>query len=129
MNCYMQVYGSGNYDLAILGWHLSAYPSYLCEWFMPLDQNPFAYNGSRSSLGGGERLVTACAAWSQVDDLDMAKHHAFEVQSVLMEDLPLIPLYANARVDAYRNIRYPFAKPVDGLGGLYGAPELAIPIR
>lgn len=123
------VYSSGNYDLAILGWHLSAYPSYLCEWFMPLDQNPFAYNGSRSTSGGSERLVSACEAWSQSDNLDMAKAQAFAVQTVLMEDLPLIPLYANTRVDAYRNIRYPFAKLVDGLGGLYGAPGLAIPIR
>ena len=122
------VYSSGNYDLAILGWHLSAYPSYLCEWFMPLDQNPFAYNGSRSALRGGKRLLTACEAWSQVSDLDTAKAYAFEVQSALMDALPLIPLYTSTRVDAYRNIRYPFAKLVDGLGGLYGAPELAIPI-
>jgi ABC-type transport system substrate-binding protein len=121
------VYGSGNYDLALLGWHLSAYPFYLCEWFMPLDQNPFAYNGSRSTLGGGEWLASVCEAWSQVSDLDMAKTYAFEVQSALMEDLPLIPLYTGVRVDAYRNIRYPFANIVDGLGGLYGAPGLAIP--
>jgi hypothetical protein len=94
---------------------------------MPLDQNPFAYNGSRSTLGGGEWLALVCEAWSQVSDLDMAKTYAFEVQSALMEDLPLIPLYTGVRVDAYRNIRYPFANIVDGLGGLYGAPGLAIP--
>jgi peptide/nickel transport system substrate-binding protein len=122
------VYNSGDYDMALLGWRLSAYPSYLCEWFMPLDQNPFAYNGSKSALGGDERLESACEAWSQVSDLDMARAYAFEVQSALMADLPLIPLYTSVRVDAYRNIRYPFAKVVDGLGFLYGAPELVIPI-
>jgi peptide/nickel transport system substrate-binding protein len=122
------VYSSGNYDLALLGWHLSAYPSYLCEWFMPLDRNPFAYNGSRPTLGGGERLVSVCEAWSQTSDLETAKAYAFEVQSALMENLPLIPLYTSVRVDAYRNIRYPFAKIVDGLGCLYGAPGLAIPV-
>lgn len=122
------VYSSGNYDLALLGWHLSAYPSYLCEWFMPFSQNPFAYNGSRSPLGGGERPRSACEAWSQIMDLDLAKAYAFEVQSALMEDLPLIPLYTGIRVDAYRNVRYPFTKVVDGLGGMYGVPGLAIPI-
>ena len=122
------VYSSGNYDMALLGWHLSAYPSYLCEWFMPFDQNPFAYDGSRSLLGGGERLRSACEAWSQIMDLDLAKAYAFEVQSALMEDLPLIPLYTSIRVDAYRNVRFPFTKVVDGLGGTYGVPGLAIPV-
>jgi hypothetical protein len=69
----------------------------------------------------------ACKGWSQVSDLEFARAHAFEVQSILMEDLTLVPLYTGIRVDAYRNIRYPFAKVVDGLEGLYGAPELAIP--
>jgi ABC-type oligopeptide transport system substrate-binding subunit len=58
----------------------------------------------------------------------MANIHAFEAQTILMRDLPLIPLYSEMRVDAYRNIRYPFTEVVDGLGGLYGALELAIPI-
>lgn len=114
------VYGSGGYDMALLGWRLSAYPAYLCDWFTPLGQNPFAYNGSRQG--------SACEAWAQVNDLDMAKTHAFEVQSALMQDLPLIPLYANVRVDAYRNVRYPFGEVIDGLGGLYGAPAVAIPV-
>ena len=114
------VYGSRDYDMALLAWRLSAYPSYLCGWFLPLEQNPFAY--------GGSSLTSACEAWSQTNDLDMARNHAFEVQSVLMHDLPLIPLYSDVRVDAYRNIQYPFSKLVDGLGGLYGAPGLAMPI-
>ena len=121
------VYSSGDYDLALLGWHLSSYPSYLCDWFMPLDRNPFAYNGSRPTLEGGNRLVSACDAWAQAIDLGMAKTYAFEVQSALMENLPFIPLYTTVRVDAYRNIRYPFAQIVDGLGGLYGAPGLVMP--
>jgi ABC-type transport system substrate-binding protein len=121
------VYSSGDYDLALLGWHLSSYPSYLCDWFMPLDRNPFAYNGNSFTLGGGERLLSACEAWSQVSDLEMARTYAFEVQSALMENLPFIPLYTTIRVDAYRNIRYPFAQIVDGLGDLYGAPGLVMP--
>lgn len=113
------VYSSGNFDLALLGWRLSAYPAYLCEWFTLPGRNPFAYNGSSHR--------SACEAWSQVTDLDTAKAHALAVQSALMDELPLIPLYTGIRVDAYRNIRYPFPRIVDGLGGLYGAPGLAIP--
>jgi ABC-type transport system substrate-binding protein len=125
------VYGSGDYDVAMLGWRLSAYPAYLCEWFIPLEQNPFAYNGSRPALSaqmsGGEGLGTACEAWGQTGDLEQAKAHVFDIQSILTQDLPLIPLYTVLRVDAYRNVSYPFTGVVDGLSSLYGAPVLAIP--
>lgn len=114
------VYGSGNYDMAILGWSLSAYPAYLCEWFTPGEQNIFAYNGSR--------LMAECEAWEGTSDLKQAQAYASEIQSILMGDLPLIPLYTGVRIDAYRNVRYPFENIIGGLSGLYGAPALAIPI-
>jgi len=113
------VYGSGAYDMAILGWRLSTYPAYLCDWFVPLAQSPFAY--------GGSGLGSACEAWDQTSDLEVARTHMRDIQSILSQDLPLIPLYSEVRVDAYRNISYPFENVVDGLGGLYGAPLLAIP--
>jgi len=117
---FYAVYGSGDYDMALLGWHLSAYPSFLCEWFLADGQNPFAYIGSS--------LLSACEAWSQTSDLEVARQYAFEVQSILAQDLPLIPLYGSVRYEAYRNVRYPFPEVVDGLTGLYGAPALAQPI-
>jgi ABC-type transport system substrate-binding protein len=115
------VYGSGEFDMAILGWRLSAYPAYLCDWFFPAAEKSLQYEGSR--------LRSACEEWSQSVDLEQARIYSYEAQSALMQDLPLIPLYALLRYDAYRNVRYPFAQIVDGLGGLYGAPALAIPIQ
>jgi ABC-type transport system substrate-binding protein len=114
------VYSSRDYDMALLGWRMATYPAYLCEWFAPPGQDPFAYNGSRHT--------SLCEAWAQVNELDSAKTYAFEIQSILMRDLPLIPLYANVRVDAFRNIHYPFTEVIDGLAGLYGATELAVPV-
>jgi ABC-type transport system substrate-binding protein len=114
------VYGSGEYDLALLGWQLSGYPAYLCEWFPPSGQNPFAYDGNR--------LKSACEAWSQATDLQLAQDHAYEVQSILMQDLPMIPLFLVVRYDAFRNVRYPFGAVIDGLSGVYAAPGLAVPI-
>jgi len=122
------VYSSREYDMALLGWRLGAYPGYLCEWFTPSGQNPFAYNGSRPDMSENEGLLYACNAWAQLSNLETAQAWAFQVQSVLMRDLPLIPLYADARVDAYRNVHYSFQEVVNGLGGLYGAPGQAIPI-
>lgn len=125
---FYAVYGSRDYDMALLGWSLSVYPSYLCDWFLPSERNPFGYYGSNPTLSGDTGLVATCEAWNQVSDLETTKIHASKVQSILMHDLPLIPLYTSVRVDAYRNVRFPFTEVVDGLGGLYGAPALVIPI-
>jgi peptide/nickel transport system substrate-binding protein len=114
------VYGSRDYDMALLGWQLSSYPDYMCDWFIPAGENLFAY--------GGSRLANECEAWGQTTNIGQAHAHASEVQSILMADLPLVPLYAEIHYDAYRNIRYPFNEITDGLAGLYGGPDLAIPI-
>ncbi|OGO39024.1 MAG: hypothetical protein A2Z03_00300 [Chloroflexi bacterium RBG_16_56_8] len=111
------VYSSGGYDMAIIGWGVSAYPGYLCEWFQP--PSPFAY--------GAGRLESACQALKAAINLETARQSVIEIQSILMEDLPFIPLYQGMIYEAYRNINYPFEHVLDGLSGLYGAPSLAIP--
>ncbi|MDK1118150.1 MAG: ABC transporter substrate-binding protein [Anaerolineae bacterium] len=123
------VYSSRDYDMALLGWHLSAYPAYLCEWFMTSGQNPFAYVGSRPKLSQSAKLVSTCEAWNKTNDLDEAQEYVHEIQSILAKDLPIIPLYVENRTDAYRNIRYPFENVLDGLAILYAAPSMAIPIQ
>jgi peptide/nickel transport system substrate-binding protein len=114
------VYGSGNYDMALLGWQLSSYPAYMCKWFSPSEENPFSYQGSQ--------LKSVCEAWGQTTNMRQARAFASEVQAILMTDLPLLPLYVEYQYDAYRNIQYPFKVVTGGLAGLYGAPALAIPI-
>jgi ABC-type oligopeptide transport system substrate-binding subunit len=93
----------------------------LCDWFTSSNEKTLVYNGSK--------LKAVCEAWGQTSTLEEAHAHASDIQAVLLQDLPLIPLYTGVRVDAYRNIRYPFEDVVDGLSGLYAAPALAIPIR
>ena len=103
--------------MAILVWRLSEYPGYLCDWFQ--SQGPFAYNGSK--------LKSACEAFNSTADLETARQSAFEIQSILMEDLPFIPLYQGLEYDGLQNVTYPFDGVLNGLSGLYGAPALAIP--
>jgi ABC-type transport system substrate-binding protein len=119
------VYSSGEYDMAILGWNLSEYPGYLCDWLQ--EPSPFAYNGDRPALSGAEGLRSACEALNATADLATARQSAFDIQSILMEDLPFIPLYEILRYDSYRNVTYPFGNVLNGISGLYGAPALAIP--
>jgi ABC-type oligopeptide transport system substrate-binding subunit len=111
------VFSSHQYDLAILGWHVSEYPGYLCDWFGA--GNPFGVHSNY--------LQSSCEALNSTGDLTTAQQDVFGIQSTLVHDLPFIPLYSNATYDAYRSIRYPFTEVQNGLSGIYGAPSLAIP--
>ncbi|HEY9152123.1 MAG TPA: ABC transporter substrate-binding protein, partial [Anaerolineales bacterium] len=111
------VFSSHQYDMAILGWNVSEYPGYLCDWFK--DGNPFGYQS--------DSLKSACEALNSTSDLTTAQKDIYQVQSILAQDLPFIPLYSGITYDAYRNIKYPFDRVLGGLSGVYGAPSLAIP--
>ena len=111
------VFSSGQYDAALLGWNVSEYPGYLCDWFG--DGNPFGYNGGR--------LKSACEALNSTSDLDQAQKQVDQIQSILAQDLPIIPLYSGGIYDVYRKISFPFDSVLGGLSGIYGAPSLAIP--
>jgi peptide/nickel transport system substrate-binding protein len=112
------VYSSGDYDMALLGWRLSEYPSYLCAWFRPWDANPFHYNEDKPK--------SACGAFESAIEIEDARLASFDVQSLFEKDLPMIPLYTTSTYDVYRHLSYLFV-PLGGLTDLYGAPSLAIP--
>jgi len=111
------VFSSHQYDLAIVGWQVSEYPAYYCDWFK--DGNPFGYHS--------DRLQSACEELSSTSDLSDARQDLYVIQSILAQDLPFVPLYSGIAHDAYRNIKYPFDRLLGGLSGIYGAPSLAIP--
>lgn len=111
------VFSSHQFDVAILGWRLSSYPGYLCDWFG--EENLFHFNESD--------VRSDCNVLAGVSDLDAARKVVFNLQSLLDRDLPFIPLYAGVTQEAYRNVTYPFGQVLDGLSGLYGAPSLALP--
>ncbi len=113
------VYSSEKYDMAILGWRLSEYPGYLCEWFGAGGQFEYA----------SDSLQSACGALAVESDLDAARDQVFTIQSILNEDLPFIPLYIESAYDVFQNVEYPFGGVSGGLSGLYGAPSYAIPAK
>ena len=113
-----RVYDSGQYDMVILGWRLGRYPAYLCDLFGP--GNPFFYE--RAELSGH------CAAFRSALELDAARQEAFAIQSLLAQDLPIMPLYSEVGYDLYAGVAYPFVGALDGAAGMYGAPWLAMPV-
>jgi len=113
------VYSSQKYDMALMGWRLSEYPAYLCEWFG--GGNRFLYNSNR--------LKAVCDALGAESDLDAARQAVAQIEAALTSELPFIPLYTVMQVDVYHNLSYPLpaANILNGWSGLYGAPSHAIP--
>jgi ABC-type transport system substrate-binding protein len=113
------VYSSQKYDMALMGWRLSEYPAYLCQWFS--GENLLLYNSNR--------LKPVCDALRVEPDLDAARQAVAQIESALMSELPFIPLFTMAQMDIYRNLSYPMpaVNILNGWSGLYGAPSYAAP--
>ena len=111
------LFNDHDYDLAIAGWRLAAYPGYLCEWFGP--GNPLGYHIAA--------VEAECSALRGTGDLQAARSRFFTIQAVLARDPPFLPLFSGRTYDLTRGLVYPFDRLLNGLSGVYGAPSLAIP--
>ena len=111
---FYQVYGINDYDLAIVGWSLSLYPDYLCDFFA--DGNTYGYNN--------QAINKKCAEFLQITDPAEAREKLFEIEVLLWDDLPAVPLFSSKMIEAYRNFTFPFEKNLGGFAPtLYGAPD------
>ena len=110
---FFAVYGIGNYDLAVLGWSLSLYPDYLCDFFA--EGNPYNYMNSAVNAKCAELAITS--------DITLARQQLFEIEILLWDDLPAIPLFSSKITEAYRNFSLPFESYLGGfVPTLYGVP-------
>src|SRR3990170_1341489 len=111
------VLSSGEYDMAVLGWRLSPYPGYLCDWF-----------GAGGTFQYAATSVTSlCGELAATSDLDKAGGLVRGIQRTLAEEVPMLPLFSTVTHEDVRGLSYPFTSVLDGLAGVYGAPELAAP--
>ncbi len=111
---FYQVYGVNDYDLAIMGWSLSLYPDYLCDFFA--EGNAYGYNN--------QAINKKCAEFLQITDPTKAREKLFEIEILLWDDLPAVPLFSSKMIEAYRNFTFPFEKNLGGFAPtLYGVPD------
>jgi len=110
------IFSSRQYDLALIGWRLSAYPDYLCGRLIA--------DGLQAPT---PQMAGICGQLSSETDLDAARRKIDQLQKLMSEDAVITPLYAETIVDAFRNLKYPYAELLDGYSGVYGAPSLAVP--
>lgn len=111
------VLSSEEYDLAVMGFRVGAFPGYLCDWF-----------GAGGTFTQGSGLMTAlCGELKATSDLEAARRLVQEMQIALAQEVPMVPLYSVAAEDRFQGITYPFAEVLGGLSDAGGAPALAIP--
>ncbi len=116
------VYSSQKYDMALMGWRLSEYPAYLCEWAGGGEENLSLYISTS--------LKSVCDALRVESNLDAARQAVGQIEAALMTELPFIPLFTVMQADVYQNLAYPMPAEnvlINGWSGLYGAPSYAIP--
>jgi ABC-type transport system substrate-binding protein len=115
---FFTVYGVADYDLAIVGWSLSLYPDYLCDFFA--EENPYNYSNVA--------VQSKCAQFLETSNLEQAREQLFEIEVLLWDNLPALPLFSSKITEAYRNITLPFESYLGGIAhALYGAPTLLAP--
>ncbi len=116
---------SGDFDIIMLGWGLSAFPSYLCDFFTGATG---VGDGSDNIAYVSPKLNEACNRWYQESDMVKAKDLAFEMQNILATELPYITLFSPPITDAYLNtIQFPYTDVFDGLQGLYSSAYMVMP--
>ena len=116
---------SGDFDIIMLGWGLTSFPSYLCDFFTGATG---VGDGSDNISYVSPRLHEQCAAFYSEPDMEKARQIAYDLQVTLATELPYITLFTNPIYDAIsENITYPYTEVFDGIQGLYSAWYLVMP--
>lgn len=125
-----RVYNDQDFDMYILGWSLSTYPGYLCDFFMstraaPGDNNAGGYSNPNFDAKCNEFLAET--------DIQEARQDAYTLQAILANDLPYVTLFSSPMLEAYRSDRivFPYTTTLDGLQYQIGLPAVVrfVPTR
>lgn len=115
------VFGGGEWDLFILGWGVTAFPDYACDFF---------YTGAGFNVGAfsNPEFDAKCDEFYAETDIERAKALNYEIQEMLAIELPYVYLFTTPMWDAWNGdaIMFPFTDVNDGIGsGTYGLKSFA----
>jgi ABC-type transport system substrate-binding protein len=114
------VFKEVDFDMYILGWNLTIYPDYLCEFFH--SENDTAVSGNFNTAGfSNPEYDTKCDVFTEETDVQEARAQAKELQMILAEERPYIPLYYGQAVDLIRDtVELPYTDTLGGFGAVFG---------
>jgi len=107
-----------NFDMYILGWGISIYPSYIYDFFSAEQNVPGGFN---SPGYDNPEFEKAAKAFLDSTDMNVARQYAFKAEEYLNADVPYIVLFAPTVIEAYRGdkISFAYTKCLDGIQSGY----------
>jgi ABC-type transport system substrate-binding protein len=114
------VFIDADYDMYILGWSLSIYPDYLCDFFA--SWNDTATTGNYNTPGYNNAEFDAlCEAFMAETNIQEAQTQAKELQAFLAKDLPYMPLFNRQSIDLINNrVQLPYTDMLGGISDVNG---------
>lgn len=109
------VFVNADFDMYILGWGLTSYPDYLCDFFD--SRNDTLQTGNNNTPGHNfPEFDALCDEFLSETNIENAQAQAQELQRFLGDSLPYTPLFNRQSIDLIRtNVEYPYT---DLLGGI-----------
>ncbi len=114
------VFVEASFDMYILGWSLTLYPDYMVDFFH--SKNDTATTGNSNTPGYNDAAFdTAADAFLAETDITRAQEKAREMQVLLAEGRPYIPLFVRQSIDLIRNnVVLPYTDVLGGIADLFG---------
>lgn len=114
------VFVEASFDMYILGWGLSIYPDYLCDFFD--SRNDTASTGNYNTPGHNDADFDAlCDEFLAETNIVEAQAQAFELQDILATNRPYLPLFYRQSIDLVRrNVEFPYTESLGGIADLNG---------
>lgn len=113
-----QVNAHRRFDMFVLGYgNLSLDPDYLRNLFHSSNDRPRAWNASGYHNPDFDRIADASSSEMRVDK---RRELIWEMQRIIMRDIPYLPLYSPKLVEAARNDQYTgWVQMLGGIGNMW----------
>jgi ABC-type transport system substrate-binding protein len=110
----------GTFDLYLLDWQFPLYPGYLCALFKS-ENNTILTGGLNTTGYDNPAFDSQCNRFLTETDAQAAQELAYQLQVLLADDRPYIPLFHSQVMDMWRdNVILPFLPELDGIPGAGG---------
>jgi ABC-type transport system substrate-binding protein len=112
------VFGGGEWDMFILGWGVTLYPDFVCDFF-------YTGGGFNMPNYSNPDFDAKCDEFYAETDIEAARALNYELQDTLAQELPYIYLFTTPMRDAYNGaaVLFQYTDVLDGIGsGYYGLP-------
>ncbi len=109
-----KIFSEQDFDMYILGWSLSVFPSYLRDFF---SEEQAALEGNNAGGYINKEFEDASAGLLTCETLEACKELSDKIQILLGTELPYVLLFDTGILEAYRsaNVTYPYTEQLSGL--------------